>query len=126
MRSLRHLCVSAVFALTISSGLPAWANPPPPDSEDAKVLSGYRAWVESQNTQDGYLCCSIADGRLVDARIKDGHWQVRFHPGNDIGAPTDWVVVDENAVLRKPNPTGYPIAWWFLGQVRCFAPPSGV
>lgn len=91
----------------------------------------YADWVSTQHDLEGRWCCSLADGRIADARIRNGHWQARIlHPetvGADAGpVPLGWVDVPPERVLHVPNPTGYPILWIYGGKAQCFVPPSGV
>ena len=113
------------------------AAPPPPASPDAAALGPYKAWIEAQPTPHGGSCCSEADGREVDYRVRDGHYEVRFvHPEDIADRPPvsgRWYPVPDEAVLRSANPAGVGIAWWYPGldfmqhgsPIRCFAPADG-
>lgn len=101
------------------------AAPPPKGTEDYEIMADYADWI-AQLHVDGVSCCSTADGRPVQARLHGEHWQVRFRAGQLPGAPTEWTDVRDAAVYRGANPVGVPIAWWFGGEIRCFAPPSGI
>jgi len=108
------LCLSA----------PAVAAPPPVGSEDWQIMRPYADWIQRQNGPLGW-CCNVADGRPVDARMVQDHWQVRIlHPETLPEAPSGWVDVPETALLHGENPTGFPIAWFYNGSVRCFIPGS--
>lgn len=113
----------------------AQAAPPPRDSADSYDLSPYAEWIEQQRDSRGWLCCSIADGREVEARMSaNGGYEVRFiHPESIIGQPQPergrWYPVPPQAVIGAPSPAHVSIAWWYtLGEaaqgspIRCFAP----
>ncbi len=112
----------------------ARAAPPPADSEEARQLAPFGSWFTAQTTSMG-ACCSLADGRTVEVRIRAGRYEVRFlHPETIAAAtrpdPGVFYPVAEAAVLRGRNPTGHPIAWWSaqelfingasIGRIRCF------
>jgi hypothetical protein len=130
IRMHRLFCVLAVAPFA------AMAAPPPQGSDDARTLGPHKRWVEAQESDLG-PCCSLADGRMVDARIRGGRYEVRFlHPESIAvtGGPEAGVyyVVPDNALLRGANPTGHAIAWWSMfplsrngllqGHIRCFIP----
>lgn len=117
--------VLLALALLSCKPLPAYAAPPAPGSEDWEVMSPFADWIRGLQ-RDGVLCCTMADGRPVQARTKGEHWQVRWRPGQLEGAPTDWIDVPPSVVLRVPNPIGMPIAFWLGGALRCFVPPGGI
>jgi hypothetical protein len=115
--------IAAVLALSAAA--------PPPDSDDATELRPYASWIEAQTNAVVGSCCSTADGRIVDWRIVEEHYEVRFRQPDSIEGqprpePGHWYPVPAAAVLRGSNPTGYAVAWWFArgidGPVRCFAP----
>lgn len=126
------------LALLLFAG-PATAAPPPVGSPDYDDLSPFAPWVAGQHVPGmSDICCSIADGRVVDVRINGltGRYEIRFkHPETirdafPLPKPGVWYEVPPIAVLRVPNPTGKAIAWWSPGSVvskynspiRCFAP----
>ena len=123
-------CIWAPIALLFLCSC-AHAKAPPITSEDWEVLHEYRHWIESAGSENG-RCCDIADGRMVQVRVKDGRYQVQFlHPETlDVPRPSGWYDVPDKAIIRDsdghpaPNPVGVPIAWWFQGYVRCFAMAS--
>lgn len=123
------------FLAALLAAASARAAPPPLDSADSYDLSPYAAWIEAQRDSRGWLCCSIADGREVEARQSaGGGYEVRFlHPEDIIGQPQPdahtWYPVPPQAVISAPNPTHVSVAWWYtLGApaqgspIRCFAP----
>lgn len=87
-------------------------------------MGPHKEWIENLR-RGGVSCCSLADGRPVDARIHGGRWQVKWRTGQLPTAPLHWTDVPDAAVLRVPNPIGPPIAFWAAGQVLCFIPGSG-
>lgn len=109
----------------------AQAAPPPVGSDDWNIMAPYKEWVTTQHDRLGRWCCSIADGRIAEARINgNGHWEARIlHPETvapeDGPVPPGYVEVPDERVLRVPNPTGFPILWIYKGQAQCFAPPTG-
>lgn len=107
----------------------AYAAPPPPGTEDYDVLMPYASEIANAHEDDykEWRCCDIADGTLVDVKTVGNVYFVSprvdripyAHPGT-------WYEVRPETVLHKwRNPTGEPIAWFFNGTVRCFAPPIG-
>ncbi len=111
----------ALLIALFAGGL-AQAAPPARGSEQWEILAPHRAWVEGVAGPQG-TCCSLADGRAVEARRQGDRWQVLFPA--EAGFPQGWQDVPEAAVLGGENPVGMPVAWWFQGQVRCFVPGSG-
>jgi hypothetical protein len=107
---MRALVALALWAI------PAMAGPPAPGSEDHRLLAPHSDWIHSLR-RGGVSCCDMSDGRVVQSRIVDGQWQVRFRPGSLAGVP-----VDEAAVLRIANPVGEAVAFWAGGRVLCFVP----
>lgn len=128
---MRELIAAAVLAVGVA-GIAA-ADPPPAGSPDFRALSPYADWVQAQRTSIG-SCCDMADGRVVDYRIRDGHYEVRFRHPEDIDGgrpdPGVWYPVPPDNVLHGSNPTGEGVAWWYPGAsvmqggspVRCFVP----
>ena len=100
---------------------PASAAPPAVGSEDWEILSPYADWIRGLQ-RDGVLCCTIADGRPVEARTRGDRWQVRWRPGQLADAPTEWTDVPPEVVMHTANPIGVPIAFWLGGVIRCFVP----
>lgn len=74
-------------------------------------------WYRSLQAPDGTSCCSMRDCSPVDARIVDGKWQVK--------AGEEWLPVAPEAVLRRENQDGRPIACIVQGFVKCFVEPAG-
>lgn len=103
----------------------AQAAPPAEGSEDWNILAPHADWVRRLRLGIA-SCCDLADGRPVDARTRGDRWQVRWRPGQLEGAPTGWTDVPPAVLLRVANPTGFPIAFWHAGAVRCFVPPGGI
>lgn len=118
-RAYRWPLVVAVAAGT------ALAAPPPVGSEDWEIMAPFSDWIRELQ-HEGILCCTMADGRPVQARTRGETWQVRWRPGQLANAPTDWVDVPEKVILRIPNPIGMPIAFYLGGQIRCFVPPGAI
>lgn len=117
------LVIVAVM-LFFSSG--ARAAPPPEGSEDWQIMHPYVEWVTSQHDRRGFWCCDIGDGRPVDARTIDDHWQVHVTPQHFLGQPDHWLNVPDDKIIKGSNPIGLPILWLLHGNVQCFAPPDGV
>ncbi len=115
-------CLSILFALWASA---AFAAPPDPGSDDWNVMLPYQEWIQGQHDNLGRSCCSIADGRPVDVRIRDGHWEVHITKQHFPDEDDRWVGVPDEKVIRSANPTGVPIVWFSWGRVLCFAPPDG-
>jgi len=106
-------------------GVPTQAAPPPVDSDDWKIMAPYKEWVTAQHDARGRWCCDIGDGRPVEARVADDHWEVHVTPAHFPGEPDRWLAVPAEKITRNANPTGTPILWPYQGRVQCFAPPDG-
>ena len=115
----------AALAMSVALAMPAGAAPPAVGSEDWEILHPHAEWIQTL-AHNGLLCCSIADGRPVEARLRAGKWQVRWRKDQLEGAPTEWTDVPEAVVMQTSNPIGVPIAFWWGKQIRCFIPPGGV
>lgn len=107
--------------LALALSLLAHAAPPAPGTEDYEIMAPFADWIRGLQ-HEGIVCCTMADGRPVQARTRGDGWQVRWRPGQLEGAPTEWIDVPASVVLRVPNPTGMPIAFWLGGALRCFVP----
>jgi len=112
-------------AIMMSPAAPARAAPPPVGSDDWNIMIPYKEWVTSQHDTLGRWCCDIGDGRPVEARIADDHWEVHVTPKHFPDEPDHWMVVPDEKITRNANPTGTPILWLYQGRVQCFAPPDG-
>jgi len=123
--AVRPIALLAALAL-LALAQPAGAAPPPQDSEDWKIMHPYQQWVTSQHDLLGRWCCDIGDGRPVEARISDDHWEVHVTKDHFPDEPERWLPVPEEKVTRGLNPMGTPILWLYQGHVQCFAPPDGV
>ena len=91
---------------------------PPPDVENADPAQS--KWYEGlQQPKTGMSCCSIADCRPTEYRIKDNHYEVYID--------TKWLPVPPDKILhRYDNPTGRAIVCWTpaLG-IMCFVQGAG-
>jgi hypothetical protein len=116
-----------IFSMTLIATTTAYSAAPPIDSEDYAIMKPYEAWIRGQYTADHkQWCCSIADGRPVEARMVDGHWQVFVTPEKFEGSTRGWLDVPDSAVLRGENPVGVPIAWVIRDKLYCFAPGNQI
>lgn len=126
----------ALALLLASAGL-ADAAPPPVGSEDYRLMAPFKDWITSQHSERGISCCSLADGRPVDARIEGDHWIAHVTPEHFPGEIDHWVDIPEDKIVHEGNPMGVPVLWLHTfggatpgpasgGIVLCFAPPSGV
>ena len=104
----------------------AWSAPPPVGSDDWNIMAPFREWVTTQHDTLGRWCCDIGDGRPVEARIADNHWEVHVTPQHWPGETDRWIAVPDEKVTHNANPTGAPILWLYRSRVQCFAPPDGV
>lgn len=87
------------------------------------------AWYRTLNAEDGTSCCSMMDCAPTQARIRDGHWEVIDPTPAPLHLslpppPRDWLPVPPEAVLRRENAAGLPIACIVGGKVKCFVPVS--
>lgn len=111
-----HKHYKVALLLALSAAAPAGTDP---DSARAH-------WFQSLKDTNGISCCSLADGREVQARIRGDHWQA-FIDRKSFGpeAPEAWVDVPPEAVLRVPSLEGFPVAFFYNGAIHCFVAPSG-
>jgi hypothetical protein len=98
----------ALFALL--AVLAPLAKGAPPENADPALAP----WFRSLQGNDGVSCCSIADCRATDDRVKDGHYEALI-----AGA---WIPVPDDKVLRRTdNPTGRAVVCWLPNRgVMCF------
>jgi hypothetical protein len=120
----RTLIALALMAAAVVDA--ARAAMPPVGSDDWNIMMPYKEWVTSQHDQLGRWCCDIGDGRPVEARINDDHWEVHVTPKHFPEEEDRWLTVPDEKITRNANPTGTPILWLYQGRVQCFAPPDGV
>lgn len=124
IRSSRPQALALALAIGIGGACgPSLAAPPAPGTEDHKLLAPHSEWIQGLR-RGGMGCCDMSDGRAVEARATVSGWEVRWRPGQLAGTPAGWTKVPEEAILRVPNPVGAPVAFWHLGQILCFVPPS--
>ncbi len=116
-------CLAVAASFVLAS--PAHAAPPPVGSDDWQIMHPYAEWVTTQHDRRGYWCCDIGDGRPVEARIVDDHWEVHITKTHFPDEPEHWLIVPEGKITAGGNPTGTPIVWLLHGNVQCFAPPDG-
>lgn len=74
-------------------------------------------WYSSLRTPTGISCCDESDCAPTDARLRDGHWEVR-------PADSPWLTVPDEAVLKRENADGRPVVCIFGGKILCFVPPA--
>ncbi len=91
----------------------------------ARVEPEIQKWFRSQKSPaTGHLCCSEADGNLVEEDIRAGHYWTRGGPF------PDWTPVPDEVVIQSGNPNGAPVVWFFwkdgVPAIRCYAPGGGV
>jgi len=101
---MKHALLLAA-AFTMFAG-PGFARPP--KNADMSMAP----WFQSlRQPGTGMSCCSIADCRPTDFRIKDGHYQAMVDG--------DWQNVPAETVLeRMDNPTGRAVV--------CYTPYRGI
>ncbi len=90
---------------------------PPRGSE--KADPALKDWFDDlKQPRTGAPCCSIADCRLAEYRIRDGHYEVEI-----LGL---WLPVPHERVLdRGDNPTGHAVVCWLpTVGIMCFVRPS--
>ncbi len=98
-----------------------------------------RDWFRSQKIPGtNQTCCNEADGVYAEEDIRDNEYWTRFKPcaPNINCAVTDWMRVPPHVVIRGPNQSGAPVAWYVISwhgnppvrtvTIRCFAPGSGM
>jgi hypothetical protein len=93
-----------IAALLVGWAVAVHAKPPP----GADLNSPTHAWFEAQRTRQGYSCCSIADGHVLeedDIRETANGWEVRIDG--------TWHPVPESKVIHSDdNPTGKTVVWY--------------
>ncbi len=82
----------------------AQAAPPPVGSDDWQIMHPYAEWVTSQHDRRGYWCCDIGDGRPVEARIVDDHWEVHITKVHFPDEPEHWLAVPDGKITAGGNP----------------------
>jgi hypothetical protein len=106
------VAVAALAGLWIGQ---AHAAPPPPGSEQDAILSPHSAWIQGlTNPYTNQGCCDLSDCRVVQARVRGGHYQA-YIGRNEYGeeAPDNWLDVPDEVVLHeRTNPIGLPVACW--------------
>lgn len=114
MVRLAALC--AVFGAAIIAR--AVAAPPPPGSEDYEQLMPYASWISARAANNGGLCCSISDCRVVPFRTQGSQFEA-FIAHHDLrgfvkfpGGPDRWIAVPTDVIKHESNPTGRAIACW--------------
>ena len=99
------------------------------DNVDATV----KEWFKSQKSpKTGGLCCSEADGDMVEEDIRDGVYWVRSQKTIDNAKiyrlDTEWLRVPDEVIIKEPNKLGRAAAWYVFQngrlEIRCFAPGS--
>ena len=108
--------VVATMGLVLAAGI-ALGAPPPGASGDPALAS----WFRSLTDYRGIGCCSEADCREVQYRIRGAAFEV-FIDRKAFGAtaPNDWVEVQPQAILPRENPLGVGVACYYGGFVHCF------
>lgn len=110
-----------VAALLALMAMPAVAAPPP----GTDLSSPEHAWFERQHNIRGMLCCSEADGHILDAddwRSNGAAYEVRIN-GQWITIPDDTL---RDTVSGGANPMNAAIVWYMVTEygirIWCFAP----
>lgn len=118
----------AVFLLALAAGAVAAAvlaglvtraalAAPPPDADPALA-----PWFQGLQSPSGASCCSLADCRPVDSRVKDGHYEALTEAG--------WIAIPADKIIHpKSNPVGRAVLCASPAQpdlIFCFAPPLEV
>jgi hypothetical protein len=94
-----------------------------------------KPWFDTLKSSKGDLCCSSADGRVIedaDWESRGGHYRVRIPASlGDDYKPSEqmiWLDVPEDAVITEPNRAGRTMVWPLYGAIgvtiRCFMPGS--
>ena len=111
-----------ILALMLLMVIPASAR----DPDGRYAESPLKPWFDKLHSKGGALCCSDADGNVVqdpDWETKDGHYRVRIEG--------EWLDVPDDAVIEEPNKFGRTMVWpWvehYLNgkvriRIRCFMP----
>ncbi len=109
---------AVALAVLLATATPAWASPPAPGSEDYDQLMPYSAWISTQAANNGGLCCSITDCRVVRWRTHGAAYEAFIAQMDDRGfvkfpdGPNAWIKVPPDVIKREINPTGQAIACW--------------
>jgi hypothetical protein len=111
---LRFLALSVFLFLAT----PVLAASPPAGSEDYDQLMPYADWISGRTGNNGGLCCSISDCRVVKWRMSGASYEAYVAKKDDRGfvkfpdAPDAWISVPPEVIKRENNPTGWAIACW--------------
>jgi hypothetical protein len=130
--------LAALGAVVLAGGFaatPAAASPPPPGSEDYEQLMPYASWISERAANNGGLCCSISDCRVVPFRTQGDQFEAfiaRRDPRGFVkfpGGPDRWISVPADVIKHEINPTGRAIACWSAyrteeGGYYCFFLPD--
>jgi hypothetical protein len=107
------------------------------EGQYAQIDPKMRDWFKSQKSpKTGAICCSEADGEMVEEDIRDGEYWIKsaktmmfarfdqLKNGNKEG----WIKVPSEVIIKEPNLYGRPDAWYYVEsnmlQIRCYAPGS--
>lgn len=104
-RSIRRAAPALILLLAAS------AAAAPPQNADPALAPWYRSLLQPGTTVS---CCSLADCRPTEYRIKPDHYEALVG-GN-------WVTVPPDKILqRTDNPTGHAIVCWTPQRgIMCF------
>ena len=110
--AVKYQHIPIIFVLISGLGI-FGANSAPPEHTDPAL----HEFFESQKVPGtgGISCCSVSDGRVVDYRINNGHFEVLLTAESFPWVEEDhlgWRPVDDRSVLQgKENPIGKAVAW---------------
>jgi hypothetical protein len=113
----KNMRIPLSVAAALVLGGSAMAAPPPGTNPNSEMAGWYHSLVDHR----GIGCCSAADCRRVEYRMKGDAFEVFIDKGTfGRSAPDAWVAVPAEAILPRENPTGEGVACFYAGQVHCF------
>jgi hypothetical protein len=110
------LAAALLLLLGLLGVLPA-LGAPPPDADPTLA-----PWFQGLTSPSGGSCCSLADCRPVDSRVRAGHYEALTEAG--------WIPIPDDKVIHpRSNPVGRAVLCASPVQpdlIYCFAPPIEV
>jgi hypothetical protein len=141
---LLALVLLAIFLAVVKTALGRELYP----GQFAQVPKEERDWFKSQKAPNSSVpCCDESDGIYAEEELRGDKYWTQFvwkrciyqgrvvMPADLIGiecseAPSGWMEVPDDVVIRNPNRHGAPVVWWRIDRqqlsIRCYVPGGGV
>jgi hypothetical protein len=128
----RYLALAVLSVMVMIALLFSIRISPARDLDGRFANSPLKSWFDHLASGKG-LCCSFADGAVVD----DPDWEVHSSTGGAepngthyrVRIEGEWIDVPDEAVITEPNRAGHTMVWPYYGDgkilyIRCFMPGS--